>query len=305
MASVVQRIQKQDLKSGSSIVKPPPWLPESVQFEVIMGSMAYGVSSDSSDMDVYGFCIPKKSMIFPHLDGHIQGFGKKPQGFEQWQQHHIDDPGARKQYDISIYSIVKYFQLCMENNPNMIDSLFVPQNCVLHSTAIGNMVREHRRDFLHKGCFFKLKGYSFSQLHKAEIKNPQPGSKRWETYQKYGMDTKFCYHVVRLLGECEQILTEHDLDLQRNKEHLKAIRRGEVSFEDIKKYFNEKEASLEKLYRESTLRHSPDEGKIKKLLMDCLEHHYGSLEEAVVAVDQATVALRQINEIIQKNQRLL
>jgi len=306
MASIVKKISENNLKNiNGGLVKPPSWLPENVVYETIIGSMAYGVSSDSSDMDVYGFCIPKKNFIFPHLSGHIRGFGKKPQGFDQWQEHHIQDPSAGKEYDVTIYSIVKYFQLCMENNPNMIDSLFTPQNCVLHMTPIANMVRENRKIFLHKGCFFKLKGYAYSQLHKAEIKNPKEGSKRWKTYQKYGMDTKFCYHVVRLLGQCEQILTDHDLDLQRNNEHLKAIRRGEVSFEEIKRYFNDKENSLEKLYSESKLQHSPDEPRIKQLLIDCLEQHYGSLKDAVVNVDQAVLALREINEVILKNQRLL
>src|SRR3989304_8179191 len=101
MASVVQRIVKEKLKNeNGSLVKPPSWLPTNVSYETIMGSMAYGVSSDASDMDVYGFCIPKKDMIFPHLSGHINGFGKKPQGFDQWQEHHINDPSANKQYDI-------------------------------------------------------------------------------------------------------------------------------------------------------------------------------------------------------------
>lgn len=299
MASVVQRIANRNL------AHPPPWLPENVMYETIMGSVAYGVSSDTSDCDVYGFCLPKKSVIFPHLIGHINGFGQKPQGFDQWQEHHIKDKDAGKEYDVSIYSIIKYFQLCMENNPNMIDSLFTPQNCVLHITPIGTMVRENRKLFLHKGCFQKFKGYAFSQMHKAEIKNPKPGSKRYETYQKYGFDTKFCYHVVRLIGECEQILTEHDLDLQRNREQLKAIRRGEVTFEYVKDYFTEKEKYLERLYGESSLRYSPDEKAIKQLLLDCLEMHYGSLEKAIVNPDQATNVLREIDAILKRNQSLL
>jgi hypothetical protein len=56
---------------------PPSFLPESIQYEVIMGSFAYGVSSDSSDVDMYGFCIPDKQMIFPHLNGEIEGFGRQ------------------------------------------------------------------------------------------------------------------------------------------------------------------------------------------------------------------------------------
>jgi predicted nucleotidyltransferase len=150
------------------LITPPGFLIGSVQYETIMGSVAYGVSSDTSDMDIYGFCIPPKDMLFPHLRGEIPGFGRQINRFEQFQQHHIYDKESDKLYDISIYSIIKYFQLCMENNPNMIDSLFTPQRCVLHITKIGEHIRENRKIFLHSGCWHKFKGYAFSQLHKAQ-----------------------------------------------------------------------------------------------------------------------------------------
>src|SRR5690606_14530541 len=113
----------------------------------------------------------KKELVFPHISGEIPGFGKQIQRFEQWQQHHIKDQsalsGKGQEYDFSVYSIVKYFQLCMDNNPNMIDSLFVPQTAILHISQIGNMVRENRKMFLHKGSWHKFKGYAYSMIHKA------------------------------------------------------------------------------------------------------------------------------------------
>ena len=117
-------------------------------------------------------------------------------------------------YDLTIYGIVKFFNLAMENNPNVIDSLFTPVNCVLHSTRVGNLVRENRKLFLHKGAWPKFKGYAYSQLHKISIKQPQ--GKRAELVERHGYDTKFAYHVVRLLTEVEMILMEQDIDLQRN-----------------------------------------------------------------------------------------
>ena len=133
------------------LIKPPVFLADNIHYEVMMGSIAYGVSNDSSDIDMYGFAIPPKEVVFQNLAGEIEGFGRQKQRFEQYQQHHVKDTGAEKEYDISIYNIVKYFSLCMENNPNMVDSLFVPQTCVIHITTVGNMVREQRNLFLHKG----------------------------------------------------------------------------------------------------------------------------------------------------------
>ena len=190
------------------LVKPPRWLPGNVQYETIMGSVAYGVSSDTSDVDVYGWAIPPKEDIFPHLRGEIPGFGRQAKRFEQYQEHHVEDrdalAGHGRTYDLTIFGIVKFFALAMENNPNIIDSLFTPTTCVLHSTRVGNLVRENRRLFLHKGAWPKFKGYAYCQLHKLAIKQPQ--GKRAELVAEHGFDTKFGYHVVRLIGEVEQIL---------------------------------------------------------------------------------------------------
>jgi len=289
------------------LVKPPRWLPGNVQYETIMGSVAYGVSSDTSDVDVYGWAIPMKEDIFPHLRGEILGFGKQPKRFEQYQEHHVEDrdalAGHGRTYDLTVFGIVKFFSRAMENNPNIIDSLFTPATCVLHSTRIGNLVRENRRLFLHKGAWPRFKGYAYSQLHKLAIKQPQ--GRRAELVAEHGFDTKFGYHVVRLIGEVEQILVEGDIDLQRNNEQLKAIRRGEWTEERLRAWFAEKESHLERLHAESTLRAVPDEGRIKALLLEALEEHYGSLEGCVVDPGRAVAALRNIQAELDRVKDLL
>ena len=298
MASMLRKCIKKNL-----IKIPQSFIEENLQYEVIMGSVAYGVKSEDSDTDVYGFTLPPKELIFPHLTGHIPGFGKQPQGFDQYQQHHVMDEKEGKEYDFTIYSIVKYMNLVMENNPNMLDSLFVPTRCVLHCTQVGSLVRDSRKDFLHKGCWPKFKGYSYQQLHKMDIKNPEEGSNRWENVQKYGYDVKFAYHVVRLMLEVEMILAKHDLDLECNSEVLKAIRRGEWTMEEIKEFFSSKEKNLEELYNTSTLPYAPDEEKIKHLLLQCLEAHYGSLDKCVHAMGKPEQALLEIGKILEKYAR--
>lgn len=289
------------------IAKPPRWLPNNTVYECIMGSVAYGVSSDTSDMDVYGIAIPPKDELFPHLKGEILGFGRNIERFAQYSEHHLQDPdamgGKGREYDLTIYNIVKFFQLAMENNPNIVDSLFVPQECILHVTQVGNIIRENRRLFLHKGSWHKFKGYSYAQLHK--IANKTATGKRVAIIEAHGYDTKFAYHVVRLLLEAEQIMLEGDLDLQRGREQLKAIRRGEWTELDIRRWAAEKESALEQVYLESKLQHKPDEKAIKAVLMHCLETHYGSLKDCLVSVDAAVVALRNIMAELEKVKGLL
>jgi len=291
MPSIVARIAKEQL-----VQNMPKWLPSNTHYEVQMGSVAYGVSNELSDVDIYGFVIPPKEIIFPHLAGEIEGFGTPKPRFNQYDPHHIEDPEKNCQYDLAMYNIVKYFDLCMSCNPNMIDSLFVPRRCVLFSTPIGEMVRDRRKIFLHKGAWHKFKGYAYSQLHKIGKAN-KSNPRRQEDVEKYGFDTKFAYHVVRLINEVEQIMVEHDLDIQRNREQLKAIRRGEWTLEYLKEWFEAKEKALESVYAKSDLRHGPDEDALRSLLLECLEQHYGSLHEAVkrdVKIDQLLSELQQL-----------
>jgi predicted nucleotidyltransferase len=303
----IQELVKREL------AHPPKWLPENTMYETDVGSVAYGVVGTSSDRDIYGFCIPPKLIVFPHLAGYIMGFGKPYKPFNQYQEHHIKDDtalgGKGVVYDVSIYSIVRYFQLCMENNPNMIDSLFTPERCVITRTHIWEMVKRNRHTFLHRGCYHKFRGYAYAQLHKMQPKFEEdengkyvqvlPQGKRAELVKQFGYDVKFGYHLVRLSLECEQILSEETLDLERNREILKSIRRGDWTLEEIELWFASKEKQLESLYNLSKLPYKPDEDKIKSLLLNCLEHHYGTLGNAVIFPGRDRKALIAIQEILE------
>ena len=125
-------------------------------------------------------------------------------------------------------------------------------------------------------------------------------SKRQQDSIINGYSTKFAYHVVRLMNEIEQILIERTLDLTRNNEQLKSIRRGEWSLEQIQQYFQDKERALERTYSESTLPYKPDENKIKLLLFECLEMHYGSIDTAVQRDVSIQNVVREIESVLEK-----
>lgn len=114
----------------------------------------------------------------------------------------------------------------------------------------------------------------------------------------HGVDYKFAYHVVRLLLQGEQILLEHDLNIESNSEILKSVRRGEWAYEKIEEWFNNKEVYMEELYAKSDLRSNPDEEAIKRILVQCLEMHYGSLDKAVVMRSDGDELARDIMKIL-------
>lgn len=275
--SYVKRLQEKGL-----LATPPPQVYKQLHYEVIMGSFAYGVSSDMSDTDVYGFCVPAKNVVFPHLNSdYIHLYDKAPKAFEQWQQHHVFDSSYKpvREFDLTVFNIVKYFKLCHDGNPNMIDSLFVPRRCITHITPMGELVRENRKLFLSKKCWHTFKGYAYSQLQKMNHK--QPEGKRVELVKKYGYDVKFAYHLVRLINEIQLILSTGDLDLEQNREQLKDIRKGNWSQEKVVHYFEWKEKALEQLYNDTKeIPYKPRTEEIRELLFKCLEMHFTSIGDA-------------------------
>lgn len=287
------------------LLEPPAFLPANMQYETIMGSVAFGVSSDASDCDIYGFAMPPLEQLFPHLAGEIAGFGNPLSRFDNYHMHHVQDPEALNgqgcEYDFSIFSIQRYFTLCLVCNPNMIDSLFTADDCVVFQTNVARMVRERRRLFLHKGVLLRFKAYSNTQLNKLNSK--QPLGKRKALQEKFGYDVKYGYHIVRLLYECEQLLQFADVDLRRDHEHLKAIRRGEVSEADLRAWAISKEKQLDELALRSPLPEEPNESAVRQLLRDCLEEHYGSLDSLFTRPASAGRALRQPVDIDLANHR--
>lgn len=305
MSSTILRLEKRGL------IRPPSWLGVNTAYESVMGSVAHGVSDDLSDYDITGFAIPPKHVVFPHTEGEIMDFGTQKKRFKVYQQHHVTHPDesywnrdktekVNRVYDLNIYSIIWYFHLCLDNNPNMLDSLFSPRDCVLTSTPIAELVRENRRNFLHRGSWHRYKGYAYSQLHKMKGKNVEEGSKRAAIRERYGYDVKFAAHTVRLLYGAEMILTEGDIDMRRHKEHIKAIRRGEVEQDEIIRWVAEKEAALERVYEECKLpdRKESLEPQIKELLLNCLEMHYGSLSNVVARTGASDAAMSTIAAIV-------
>src|SRR5688500_8053992 len=110
--------------TDKNLAHPPKWLPDNTHYLCIMGSHAYGVATDHSDMDIYGICMPMKEDLFPHLRGEILDFGTQHSRFHQYQEHHVYDEhalgGKGREYDFAVYSIVRYLHLLMENNPNIV-----------------------------------------------------------------------------------------------------------------------------------------------------------------------------------------
>ena len=117
-------------------------------FEAITGSQLYGTDTPESDTDYRGICIPPMDVLL----NPFYPFEQKDSGFEE--------------EDRTLYSLDKFFRLCADSNPNIVELLFVPfENVVFHSKYWSKILK-NKQYFLSKKARFKFTGYAFSQLHK-------------------------------------------------------------------------------------------------------------------------------------------
>jgi len=256
-------------------VDKPKWMKE-VSYVTTMGSRAYGCSTKDSDWDFYAFCLSPLEVLFPYLSGDVPGFGKQKQNFDQLQLQGVMSE-AFGEVDMYVYSLPRYFQLCMDNNPNMLDSLMTKDESVLVLDNVGKMVRDNRKLFLSQNVYHRFRGMAFSHIKR--IKNRDRVGHRKNLVDKYGYDVKDASHVVRLLLELYELMTTGDVDLMANGKTVLNVKMGEWSFSDFNDFFEIKMGEVEDVYNsgESVLPKYPDEKRIKALLVDCLEEKYGSL----------------------------
>ena len=131
-------------------------------------------------------------------------------------------------------------------------------------------------------------------------KNGNDKSGRFEIIKSHNFDIKFAYHIIRLFDEVEQIMLEGNLDLQRAREAMKSVRRGDWTAEEVRKWAMEKERALEVAYTNCKLPERPDEKALYDLLLQCLEEHYGSLGECLTQPDWAVEGLKDVDQLLER-----
>ena len=119
-------------------------------YKVISGSKMYGFSTENSDTDISGICVP-----YPK---YYLGCAAR---FEQLE----DKPN-----NTVIFGIEKFLRLAVGCNPNVIEILFIekPEHILLN-TKWGRLIRDNRNLFLSAKAKFTFSGFAISQLHR--IKN--------------------------------------------------------------------------------------------------------------------------------------
>ncbi|MFA5135234.1 MAG: nucleotidyltransferase domain-containing protein [Patescibacteria group bacterium] len=114
-------------------------------FLTLTGSRVYGTSTPESDYDYRGVAIP------PEI--YFLGYGHK------FDQHESSSP-----HDSVVYGFNKFLKLAVDNNPNILELLYIePRFWVTTSLAWERLV-QHRDWFLSTKCYHTFRGYAAAQL---------------------------------------------------------------------------------------------------------------------------------------------
>lgn len=123
-------------------------------YEYIRGSEAYGTALPKnaninavSDIDTAGVFICPIEQIY--------GIGADYQ-----------DIIADEKNDNVWYEIGKFFNLLVNSNPNILESLWIPNRCILYETDIIKDIKANRDIFLSKKVYETFGGYARSQVKK-------------------------------------------------------------------------------------------------------------------------------------------
>ncbi len=113
-------------------------------FECIAGSRAYGLDSADSDTDVRGvFVLPQNEFY---------GLGYTPQA-------------ANESNDAVFFELKRFFELLSRNNPNILELLFLPRDCILYKHPLFDLIKPEL--FISKLCRETFAGYAVAQIKKA------------------------------------------------------------------------------------------------------------------------------------------
>jgi len=131
-----------------------------ILFEAISGSRSFGLATETSDTDIKG--------IFYLPEEHFLGLEYTPQV-------------SNASNDIVFYELGRFVELLLKNNPNILELLASPDDCIIYKHPIMDQLLLN--DFLSKLCKDTFANYAITQIKKArglnkKMVNPVPKERK-------------------------------------------------------------------------------------------------------------------------------
>lgn len=223
-----------------------------------VGSGVHGTAiAGTDDRDEMGVCLEPPEYVI--------GLRK----FEQFEHHTAwERPGGLANrsgpgdLDITVYSCRKWLGLALNGNPTVLLPLFVPVSEIMVATPIGDELRELAPLVVSRQAGHRFAGYLHAQ-RRSLLSHEGKGRDvtRPELIAKYGFDTKFAAHMVRLGYQGVELLETGRMTLPMppaERSVVRLIRQGEMVMAEALDIALRLESRIRELTEHGPLRAEPD-----------------------------------------------
>lgn len=221
---------------------------------VLVGSEAYGLSlGSSSDRDEKGVCIEPLEVAM--------GFN----GFEQYEYRTAaergaahDAPSQPRDLDLTIYSLQKFLRLALKGNPSIVEMLFIKP---LKGDARGMQLQELAPYIVSKRAGAAYLGYMQAQRQRMLGERGGRDVNRGDLVEKYGFDTKYAMHMLRLGLQGIELLKTGSITIPVHdsvKSYLLGVRTGKYTLQEVTTQAGELEREVKDLLDSSPLPSHPN-----------------------------------------------
>lgn len=223
-----------------------------------VGSGAHGTAvSGTDDRDEMGIAIEPPEYVI----------GLRH--FEQFEHHTAwERPGGLRNrsghgdLDVTVYSARKWMRLALNGNPSVLLPLYVPDSELVVITPLGRELRALAPSIVSRQAGHRFAGYLHAQ-HRGLLSHDGNGRDvtRPELIERYGWDTKFGGHMIRLGIQGIELLSTGRLTLPMHPgdaEFVRAVRAGKFTMQETIAEAERLEAQLRVLTETSDLPEQPD-----------------------------------------------
>lgn len=239
--------------------------------EAIVGSTVHGtaVNDGLEDLDLMAVVLEDQATFCGFNAGDTWTTRTKPMGVRS----------EAGDVDWVCYGLRKYLNLALKGNPSILLALFVPDEAVREITPEGQALRALAPAIVSKQAYMPFRGYMRQQHERLLGLRGQRNVTRPELVDKYGYDTKYAGHVVRLgVQGCELLMTGRiNLPMAPTMRQLVVdVRTGKFTLAQVSQYIIDAEQGLDLAYAQSSLPERPDTERVQAWMLDTYLAHWTS-----------------------------
>ncbi|MGD8451340.1 MAG: nucleotidyltransferase domain-containing protein [Phycisphaerae bacterium] len=234
--AVLKQLLREQIWSAANVLDDYDLL-DCVIYRCVVGSRAYGLDHEGSDVDRRGVYLPPAEM--------------------HWSLYGVPEQLENAQSQECYWELQKFLTLALKANPNVLECLYTP--LVEHATPLARELLDLRTAFLSKLIYQTYGGYVLSQFRKLSARLNSQRDIKW----------KHAMHLIRLLLAGIVALREATVPVavDEHRDRLLAIRRGEVPWPDVDAWRLELHRRFDAAYERTTLPDRPDYTRVNAFLI--------------------------------------